>query len=139
MFEKKLIASRQAFANAMDARIPKEEVMRTLGIAQSTYYKWKAQLGEYGLQWVNGEPINNSKWFTNLTVESTHKQIVEFSLLYPTLGPIALAVKIAMDHGFPLISSSAIHNILSKQNLGNRARRAAELLRRSKELNRPSI
>lgn len=130
MFENKLISSRQAFANAIKARNPKEEVMLALGIAQSTYYKWKARFEEYGFHWVNGEPITRSIRFADLTLESTHKQIVELSLQYPTLGPKVLATIFIVEYNSPIISPSTIHNILTKYNLGNRARRATELHRR---------
>lgn len=128
MIEHKPKELRQAFKMAVKAGASKVAVMGTLGIAQATYYKWKGRLRESGDQWVNGEPIVRTI-FSGETIESTHERIVELSLLYPKMGPEKLVWKL-MEYGFPMMSSSTIHNILSKKSTGNRDQRAAELHRR---------
>jgi len=75
--------------------------MLTFGIAQSTYYQWNARLRKYGDEWVDGKSITRAKRISRSTIEATHDNIVELSLLYPTLGPKQLANKVSSISGCP--------------------------------------
>lgn len=130
MIERKPVSLRQEFAEAVVAHVPKGEVMRTLGIADSTYYKWKGQLRQHGDTWINGEPITRAICFAGKTVKSTYEQIMEFCLKHPAIGPKQLRWEIAGTDMGQMISASTLHKILRSYGLGTRNQRAAELYKR---------
>jgi len=130
MFEKKADVDRRGFAKAVRGGKLKEDVMLTFGIAQSTYYQWIARLRKYGDEWVDGKVITRAKRIARSTIEATHDKIVELSLLYPALGPKQLANKVSSIRDCPEMSSSTIHNILTKKGFATRLLRAVELHRR---------
>ena len=103
--------------------------MQTLGIAQATYYQWRSRLRKYGDEWVNGELITRAIRFTDMSVESTHYQIVDMSLRFPNMSLKQLVLVLKVEFGIQAISSSTVHNILSMYGMGKRAQRAAELHR----------
>ena len=130
MFEKKADVDRREFARAVRVGKLKEDVMLTFGIAQSTYYQWISRLRKYDNEWIDEKPITRAKRIAWSTVDATHDKIVELSLRYPTLGPKQLANIVSSMSDYPKMSSSTIHNILTKKGFATRLLRAVELHRR---------
>lgn len=122
-------AVRQAFVEAISTGTPKAEVLRTLNISRSTYYKWTKRWLEYGDRWVNGEAITKAKCFSASTARTSRREIIELSLLNPTWGPKRLAEHLGAEHNFKC-AASTVHNMLKERGLGTSTERAAELRRR---------
>jgi transposase len=128
VIERRPVSQRLAFAKAVVAGTPKRKVMRTLDIAESTYYKWKACMKRQGKGWVNGKQNTRAKRVAGATAEATQEGICELSLEYPTMPLRTLAVLIDISTTPRLmISKSTVQSILKKRGLSTRSQRAAEL------------
>lgn len=120
---------RQAFVDAIQLGLSKADVLARLDISQSTYYKWKSRWKELGDCWLNGELVTKAKHLPGLSVEKTHDELVELSLLHPTFGVKKLVEYLAKERGFHC-APTTVHAILKANNVNTRRQRASTLHQR---------
>jgi transposase len=122
-------AARRTFVEALELGKSKVEILAELGIAQATYYKWKLLWTSRGVPWRDGVQVTNAKRMPGLSVEQTHEQIGELSLLKPKMGVKALAQYLAAEKGIHC-APTTIHSILQSRGISTRQDRAARLHQR---------
>lgn len=123
------LAVRQRFAEAMSTDRPKKEVQDELGIAESTFYKWRQRWLQYGDAWVRGAPITKAVHLPMTTARTSRREILDLCLAMPTSSVRSIAKQLHSDR-LVRIAPSTISNLLIKANLNTRQLRAEELHRR---------
>jgi transposase len=122
---------RRRFVLAYLANTPVGQMTSELGIATSTYYKWRQKWVELGEQWVSGKRVTRAVRLSDATDQESRSEIVAMSLQYPDLGPKKLCQILKQSRGYTG-SHSSVHNILAAEQFGTRKSRVDELYRQLK-------
>lgn len=123
------LVMRQRFAEALTSGSPKEEVLTKIGIAQSTYYKWRKRWLQYGDAWVIGMPITKAAYLPGTTGRTSKRDVLELCLAMPTSSARSVSEQLVSERG-RRIAPSTISNWLVQAKLNTRQLRADELYRR---------
>lgn len=92
--------------------LPTQEVLTQLGIAPSTYYRWRCRfrrLGNSGLG--DRSPVRDRNW--NQLLEAECDRVREIALIYPEWSPREVACHL-WDHGGFSVSESTVYRILRR-------------------------
>ncbi|WP_404827004.1 hypothetical protein [Ferribacterium limneticum] len=108
---------------------PKKEVQDELGIAESTFYKWRQRWLQYGNGWVRGEPITKAVHLPMTTGRTSRREILDLCLAMPTSSARSISKQLHSDR-LKLVAPSTISNLLIESKLNTRQLRAEELHRR---------
>lgn len=120
--------ARLAFANAIRSGEDANATAARLGIALSTYYKWKKLLEEHGTAWIEGAQRVKSKSLPGATREETLGHIIRISLTHPTWGVRRISEFIERDSGTKF-STGFIHAALVERGLSTKESRLSALHR----------
>lgn len=97
------------------AGLPVNQVLSQLGIAKSTYYRWRRsfrQRGQPGLH--NGPPTRERTW--NQILPEEREKILEVVLLFPDWLPRQVSYHITDTAAFT-VSESSVYRILKSEGL----------------------
>ena len=98
---------------------------RMMGIHPSTYYRWKKQASQYGLEMLRPRERRHPR-MPNATSPLTEQRVVAFSLANPGVGPARISAELARPKwGGIKLSASGVYRVLRRHGLNTRAKRLA--------------
>jgi transposase InsO family protein len=107
------------------ARTTVSHACRTFGVHRSTYYAWKRQVDQHGLEMLRPRERRRPVMPNQLSV-MLEQRIVAFSLGHPGLGPQRIAARLARpEWGGLRVSPNGVYKALVRHGLNTRAKRLA--------------
>src|SRR3954466_621194 len=98
---------------------------RLMGVHRSSYYRWKLQVEQSGLEMLRPRERRRPVMPNQLSVLVEHK-VVAFALGHPGLGPRRIASRLARpEWGGLLVSPNGVYKTLRRHGLNTRAKRLA--------------
>lgn len=93
----------------------RKEVLESLNIPRSTYYKWRRAYDKHGIQGLERmKNVSNGSW--NRLRPDEEERVLRIARLHPELSPRLLSVKITDENSFS-VSESTVYRILKKYDL----------------------
>jgi transposase InsO family protein len=93
----------------------RSEVLKTLGVPRSTYYKWRKAYDQGGIEALcKTKPSARRIW--NRLTDEEEKKVLAIAKLHPELSPRLLAVHITDNEDFS-VSESSVYRILKEKGL----------------------
>ena len=95
--------------------LPAKKVLSQLGIARSTYYRWRQRFrnrGQPGLH--DTSPVRGRTW--NQILPEERNKILEVALLFPDWSPREVSCHVTDNEGFT-ISESSVYRILKSEGM----------------------
>jgi transposase len=113
----------QLFAIAAERGV--SQACRLMGVHRSSYYRWKLQVEQSGLEMLRPRERRRPVMPNQLSV-LVEQRIVAFSLGHPDLGPRRIASRLARAQwGGLVVSPNGVYKTLVRHGLNTRARRLA--------------
>ena len=98
---------------------------RTMGFHPSTYYRWKRQVMQYGLEILRPRERRAPR-MPNATPHLVEQRVVAFALANPGVGPLRIAAELRRRKWGGLeISANGVYRVLLRHGLNTRAKRLA--------------
>jgi len=95
--------------------LPVKKVLSQLGIARSTYYRWRQRFRSSGQPGLHDNPsVRSRTWNQILPVE--RNKILEVALLFPDWSPREVSCHVTDNAGFT-ISESSVYRILKSEGM----------------------
>lgn len=111
----------QLFAEA--ARTSVSAACRLFGVHRSTYYHWKRQVDQHGLEMLRPRERRRPQ-MPNALPKMIEERIVSFSIAHPGLGPRRVASELAREKwGGIVVSPNGVWKVLCRHGLNTRAKR----------------
>ncbi|MGH2823219.1 MAG: helix-turn-helix domain-containing protein [Thermoleophilaceae bacterium] len=93
---------------------------RVFGIHRSTYYAWKAQVDQGGLEMLRPKERRRPQMPNQLSAV-VEERIVSFAIAHPGLGPKRIAAELGRDKwGALVVSANGVYNVLRRHGLNTR-------------------
>jgi putative transposase len=97
------------------AGLPTAQTLRHLGLASSTYYRWKQRFLREGREGLRDHSTHRGRVWNQLLPEEREK-ILEVALLYPERSSREIACSLSDSSGFS-VSESTVYRLLRQQHL----------------------
>lgn len=96
---------------------------RAMGIHPSTFYRWKKQVDQWGLEALRPRERRHPR-MPNATPVFIEQRVLAFAIAHPGFGPARIAAELARDKwGGIQISANGVWRILKRHGLNTRAKR----------------
>lgn len=93
--------------------LPACAVLRQLGLARSTYYRWRRRFRAEGSRGLNDRPpVSKAAW--NRTLPLERNKVFETALRYPDWSPTQISSHLS-DHAQVSVSPSTVHRLLKER------------------------
>jgi len=105
------------------------EACRQMGVARSTYYRWKPKLERYGLDGLRVRERRRPRMPNQIGPHLEHR-VLAFAIGHPGFGPRRISAELAREKwGGIRISEHGIWRVLRRFNLNTRSKRLALIAR----------
>jgi transposase InsO family protein len=110
---------------ALAGEIGVRPACRVMGVHHSTYYRWKPQVEQAGLEMLRPRERRRPEMPNQLS-PLVDQQIVAFALGHPGLGPKRIAAQLARpEWGGLIVSANGVYKTLRRHGLNTRRKRLA--------------
>jgi len=100
---------------AQGAGLPVTQVLSQLGIARSTYYRWRSRFRHRGRPGLHDRPPMRDRTWNQILPEERDK-ILEVAMLFPDWSPRQVSCHVTDNAGFA-VSESSVYRILKSEGL----------------------
>src|SRR5215218_971799 len=110
---------------ALAAQTTVAHACRTFGVHRSTYYAWKHQVDQHGLEILRPRERRRPQMPNQLS-KMLEERILSFAIAHPGLGPKRVAAELAREKwGAIVVSPNGVYKVLCRHGLNTRAKRYA--------------